>query len=279
MGWENWNDITLRGKNKLLKKTLNELRDAMIERCDVTSRTIPADVSEVISGEFDFTDWLSAFQTEMTALIPLFINNAITYGGNDTVATPWNVTTITAETEEGSRLLVPTDPLLGREWYFQQYELLNLLVWREIGADYTAGRWSTDGGSSWTNNPTYTYAFIENTAGAPGTPTRIEDVKIEFTANADHKHTTAVYVYSETLDTYYPLSPYITEDGDDLAVLMPEQALGATVTTDFLIDGYTTIPGSMPANTSNYLDYSFQGFLIAKFDSANGFEYQWSKSI
>lgn len=339
-GWENWNDGTLNGKGKLLKDTLNQLRGALKERSEGINRTVPVACPVVTSGEFDFLDWLNAFQDEVDLLIQGYANltdvskfwtestildslytSALTSGYSGVV------TSITADgfdfvpDTEGELILINstgqtekvaytarsesagvytftvsdtltyvyadndscvirleppvTNPLVGRKWYYQQKQMLNKMIWaKTIAFARTDSRYSVDGGNTWIPGWVSTWASINRTLGTNGTPDFIEDVKIQFLTNATHPHTTDVYCYSETTTTYYPLSPYVNQNDYNLTVVMPIQALGALIKTNYLIGGYTSIPVSMTANTSNYIEYLIQGFLIYKFDVTGGFKYK-----
>lgn len=130
MAWNaNW--TTSEAKGKLLKPALNDLRAAMNERCLAVGRTVPANCPAIVTGDIITSAWHTAFQAEVTTLIPLYANHTDNSGDWDgeTSIPAWSEATILTALGDVARLPAPTDPLISASWMWQQFRILNLLRW------------------------------------------------------------------------------------------------------------------------------------------------------
>ena len=135
-----WTDAdALRGR--LLWRYAEALRQALLERCEVTGYTAPTDLQTPVPvGARPDWYWAWWFKSCMNQLIIRFVNHT-GHGGDwsgmlmgdwDDVAPAWSQAEILQECTDTTRLeVLAGTPLLAR-WAFQQYQLLNLLRWNRV---------------------------------------------------------------------------------------------------------------------------------------------------
>lgn len=311
MAWDaNW---TGEGKGKLLKRTLNQLKAALQERLDATGRPLPANITAVDSPDFIFTDWIDAFHTEMTTLITKFMVHTATFINTSAIILNWTVETITAQTDEGSRVAKPTDPLLGRKWYWQQRQMLDLMLWtQELINDDSASspdtRYVSRHSKTSGNNATYVLAqtafnaagfgasgsgfggFFESRLVGADYSITLDDGKIAFVSNDTIKHTSDVVVMTTSIyDRWFDIGTTTWTDPADYtevetwqtAFTIAEQTLDTAYTTDYVLEQWRGANETPPDPTTGDYDVTFDtsdvsdvSILIRKFNSTNGFTYK-----
>ena len=143
----NWkaNEITSEGKGKLPKIALNDRRLAITQRVLAVGRTVPALCPVIESGNLILSSWFSAFQSEISTLIPLYVNHTDSGGNWDgqTTIPMWTEAAILTAIGDASRLPAPTDPLICAAWLNQQRKIINLLRWTKASGSYKNKEWIT----------------------------------------------------------------------------------------------------------------------------------------
>ena len=128
--WDtNWPES--KGRYKLPKQALNQLRAALSERCAAAGRTLPSEIKEIQKNSVIKSEWMSKFQDEITTLIPLYID-LDKYDNNfsgELYPTKWTETTIIKSIgdESTGRIANPASAAMSASWMFQQYKIINKL--------------------------------------------------------------------------------------------------------------------------------------------------------
>ena len=131
LSWENFPQklaAPLSGAEPLIK--------AVNERCSVISI---APLDDVRLEKFNI-DTFRIIQNKITGLIPHFVNH-LDNGGNwsntekGEIAPKWNEADILAAIGDAERIPVPVQLLeLSAEWLYQQYKIVNLLIWTDYNS-------------------------------------------------------------------------------------------------------------------------------------------------
>jgi hypothetical protein len=306
-GWAaNWE--TSEGKGKLLKHALNDLRGALAERCAAANRTVPALCPEIGTGDIILSSWFTAFQAEITALIPLFVNHTDSGGdwsGQSTIPA-WNEADILTAIGDPARLPAPTDPLISAAWMFQQYNMLNLLKWRrytnvltkdkqireasEAGYAtlaaaiiacnnaYTAASWSTTtqglrAGTSTVSTPGSHWALKDNIRGTLYYQGQTTDLY-----KSVDLYTSGVRIGTPSAKRLYGNESPNFNATESLYAKSATSAENNLATDDFAfeqdnpLDFFTSRP-----EDSDFYDINAQlasSIMVFKFDGVNGFQYK-----
>lgn len=127
-----WTYATANPAGHQIGRVLEELRLALVERCAVTAVAVPTGWTTALAGRQVTAAMLGAWQSTVTALIPLFANS-------DSVGVvAWNEAGILASIGAPSRLAVATAGQLSAAWLGQQYDLLDRLRWLHASVDWDA---------------------------------------------------------------------------------------------------------------------------------------------
>ena len=132
MSWNtNWESS--QGCGKLLKPALNELRLALNERKAASLQSdTPYEPPELLSNEILTTDWMSVFQSHISAIIPLYVNhtdNEASWNGSISPPRLWTEADLILALGDTERLPVPTDIANSAKWIYQQFRIINMLRW------------------------------------------------------------------------------------------------------------------------------------------------------
>ena len=133
-GWADYNLSDGLFGGKQLFTTMTALRNALIERLTAVDDTIPGTIPAPTQNKLIDESWLDAFQSEITALIPQYVNHTINGGdfeGEVTIPN-WSEATLLASLGE-SRVAVPE--IYRADWAKQQYDIINLLRWLKVGVN------------------------------------------------------------------------------------------------------------------------------------------------
>ena len=128
-GWaSNWE--TSHGIGKLLKPALYDLRKAINERA--VAAGLPVLNYPVIErGTIITSAFFAAFEAKMNDIIPLSFNHTIQggdYTGLDDLPY-WTEADLLTEIGDATRIPAPVDPIVSASWMWQQYRMLNKLLW------------------------------------------------------------------------------------------------------------------------------------------------------
>jgi len=297
MTWAtNW--VSSEGKGKLLKVALNDLRGALNGRCLAVYRTVPANCSAIGTGDIILSSWFSAFQSEITTLIGLYVNhtdNGGDWDGETTIPT-WTESDIITVIGDSERYDAPTDPLISAGWMYQQYNIINLLRWARGTAGYQSPWQIKESAIGVTPLPWSNVVSAYNSASYQGrnfnltcfdkqktsTDGRIESVKIKYTiirGDDDNSFIPDYDLYQDykkpDFQTYYNPGGYAIGEYqkiDSGSYLISEY----NKSTPYIEYDYDTTEPSV--GNFGYIGSGIipklGTFLVVKFDGTNGFTYK-----
>jgi len=128
------NSLTWAAANPLWDSmSLNLAMIESVKECDsIAGRTVPALLSAAYNPIQPNRDYVNAIHSEVSTLIPLFVNhldNSGNWNGQATIPA-WTEATILTAIGDASRI-VPANLNTLSAWYFQTYRILNMLRWVE----------------------------------------------------------------------------------------------------------------------------------------------------
>jgi hypothetical protein len=133
-----------------------------IKECDsITGRSVPTLLSASYNPIRPNCDYVNAIHSEVSALIPLFVNHLDHSGdwNGQTTIPNWTEATILTAIGDASRI-VPSNLNVLSPWYFQQYKILNMLRWSYLET-YSDSRWISHGFTKTVNVNPGTWADVQ----------------------------------------------------------------------------------------------------------------------